>query len=218
MNVTEIRGLSYQGAMWSLGLYFLLLGIQTRRICKVMAKDIRSGNVELKINKPINYLVFKISEYLGQIILDFIVIIIVTLCILILSVGLPNYDYTFIWALKVFLLFVFGITISILISVLIGILAFWVENIDPIYWVIDKGLMIFGGSYLPVAFFPPLIREMAEVLPFSAPVFVNQLFYDNFRTNSYKLLVVQVFWIVVLFFMTKLLFNKALKHLSVNGG
>jgi ABC-2 type transport system permease protein len=213
-----MNGLTYQGAVWSIGIYFLLLGIPTRRICKVMAQDIRSGNIELKINKPINYIYFKVSEFFGQISLDFVVSFIATLFILITSVGIPNIDYSLIWYCEVVWLFVAGVILSLATSIVIGLLAFWMENVTPIYWVVDKGLMILGGAFLPIAFFPPIMKIFAQVLPFGAPVFVNQLFYADFATNVFQLIAVQLVWIIVFVLFIYWLYAKALKHLSVNGG
>jgi len=218
INGTSINGLTYQGAVWSIGIYFLLLGIPTRRICKVMAQDIRSGNIELKINKPVNYIYFKISEFLGLISLDVVVSFIATLVILIFSVGIPNIDYSFIWFCEVVWLFVAGIVLSLAISIAIGLLAFWMENITPVYWVVDKGLLIFGGAYVPIIFFPPIMKTLAEVLPFAAPVFVNQSFYVNFASSALQLIAIQLVWIIILILFIYWLYAKALKHLSVNGG
>ena len=96
--------------------------------------------------------------------------------------------------------------------------AFWVEDINPIFWIVDKFVMILGGSYLPIALFPRFMFNIAKYSPFGASMFVTHTVYDTWKTDWYVLCGIQLVWILMLGLFLYWLFNKAKKKVSVNGG
>lgn len=63
----------------------------------------------------------------------------------------------------------FGLAASGLLTGLylgIGLLAFWIEDIAPVYWVWQKLLFVFGGLMLPIRLYPDLMQRLAGYTPF----------------------------------------------------
>jgi len=108
--------------------------------------------------------------------------------------------------------------LSLIIYSIVGLLAFWVEDINPIFWVVDKAVMILGGSYLPVALFPKFMYNLALYSPFGASQFITHTVYDSWKTDWVLLIGLQLFWILVLGVALYLIFASARKKVSVNGG
>jgi ABC-2 type transport system permease protein len=97
-------------------------------------------------------------------------------------------------------------------------MAFWIEDINPIFWMVDKMVMILGGSYLPVALFPSFMYKIALYSPFGASQFITHTVYESWKTNWFLLISIQIFWIVILSILAYIVFLKARKKVSVNGG
>jgi ABC-2 type transport system permease protein len=48
----------------------------------------------------------------------------------------------------------------------IGLLAFWLEDVTPVYWVAQKLLFVLGGLMMPIELYPDVIRRIAAWTPF----------------------------------------------------
>jgi ABC-type uncharacterized transport system permease subunit len=94
----------------------------------------------------------------------------------------------------------------------------WIDDAAPFYWIIDKSILIFGGSYVPLALLPKTFQTFANLTPFGAPMFATQMFYPNFSEQWLSLFAVQIFWIGVLFLVISFVFSRAQLKLSINGG
>jgi len=114
--------------------------------------------------------------------------------------------------------FILGSILSLLLFSIIGLLAFWVEDINPIFWTVDKAVMILGGSYLPVALFPNSIYNIALYSPFGATQFITHTVYKTWQAEWFLKIGIQAFWIIVLGVVVYFLFQKAKQRVSVNGG
>ena len=112
----------------------------------------------------------------------------------------------------------FGAILSLLLYTLVGLLAFWIEDTNPVFWIVDKAVMILGGSYLPVALFPKFMYKLALYSPFGASQFITHTVYDTWQTNWYILIGIQIFWSLVIGSIVYILFAKARRKVSVNGG
>jgi ABC-2 type transport system permease protein len=114
--------------------------------------------------------------------------------------------------------FVFAAILSLLIYSVVGLLAFWIEDVKPLYWIVDKAVMILGGSYLPVALFPKIMYQIAIFSPFGASQFITHTVYDTWKVDYLKLIGIQLFWIIVVGIIVAYMFGRAHKKVSVNGG
>ena len=92
------------------------------------------------------------------------------------------------------------------------------EDIKPLHAIIDKSIMILGGSYLPIALFPPLLYKVSIWSPFGASQFITHIVYNNWEDNFLKMISLQIFWIVLLGLLLYLIYKRAEKALTVNGG
>ena len=60
----------------------------------------------------------------------------------------------------------FALLLDAMIAVLIGLAAFFVEEVRPIHWIYSKLLMSVGGMFLPLDMFPEWLRRVSNWLPF----------------------------------------------------
>ena len=63
----------------------------------------------------------------------------------------------------------FGLAASVLLTALdvaIGLTAFWLDDVAPVYWVWQKLLFVCGGLMMPIQLYPPVIQRFAAFTPF----------------------------------------------------
>ncbi len=213
-----INGTTFIFAAWSIFFYFSFMLLRLRDISRLMMQDIQSGNVEVLFSKPISYLSYRMWWQVGSGLYSFVVITILAAIALGLIIGLPYTMVIGIFIPTLLLTFLCGIVLSLFMYAIVGLLSFWIEDINPVFWIVDKIVMILGGSYLPVALFPPLMKKIALYTPFGASQFVTHTVYESWQTNWYQLVGIQLFWIVLLGLVAYFMFLKAREKVSVNGG
>ena len=61
----SINGVDYTTTLWSMFIYFCIMILNIRRIHKLIMDDVKSGNVEMFLNKPVNYLWITFYKSIG---------------------------------------------------------------------------------------------------------------------------------------------------------
>jgi ABC-2 type transport system permease protein len=218
LNDGSIRGVTYDLVAWSMFFYFAFSVLVLRHIAQNFMEDIRTGTVEVLFSKPISYLAYRMWFQLGKGLYSFLVITPLGILAMILTIGIPETMTVPIFLPSIFLVVILGIVLSLFLYSIVGLFAFWIEDINPLFWTIDKAVMILGGSYLPIALFPPFLYKLAVISPFGASQFISHSVYASWQTEWLMKLMIQSFWIVVLGIIMYFMFKKAREKVSVNGG
>ncbi|HEY5587422.1 MAG TPA: ABC-2 family transporter protein [Candidatus Paceibacterota bacterium] len=218
INNGVINGTTFLFSAWSIFLYFSLSTLKLRQISKLIAQDVQSGNVEVLFSKPASYLFYRMWWQIGSGLYSFIVITIMGVIVLIALIGIPHTMTIGIFIPTLILTFIFGIILSLFLYTIVGLLSFWIEDSNPVFWTVDKAVMILGGSYLPIALFPPLMYKIALYTPFGSSQFVTHTVYESWQTTWTKLIGIQLFWVLISGLVVYLIFRKAKQKVSVNGG
>ena len=212
-----INGIEYKSSMWSMFIYFCIMILNIRKLDNIIMTEIKSGNVEMFMNKPTGYLTISFLKVIGQGLFSFIFVSIIGSLVMALFVGIPNINPiifipTFVIALtlgQVLALFIYGI---------IGLLAFFIQDIKPIHWIIDKIIMILGGSYLPISMFPPFLKFIALISPFGAINFASSTVYDSWNEEFIIRIILQLLWIIIFGLLLSFIYSKSKKKAMINGG
>lgn len=209
---------SFASAIWSIGVYFILLSIMIRHIYVDISKDVRQGTIELKLGKPYSYTLSIIATRIGRGLPDAGISLIAAVAILWTVAGVPPIDFSFLWVLQIVCLIIGGVICASLLYTLVGLTAFWLEDAEPVYWISDKFVMLLGGAYVPVVLFPGWLKSVATWLPFGSFTFAAQAFHPSFTTTWPSLFVSQLLWMVVLGVGVRQVFQAARRRVSINGG
>lgn len=218
LNNGVINGTTYLFSAWSIFFYFSFSVLRLRDLSKLIMQDVQTGNIEVLFSKPISYISYRLWWQIGSGIYSFVVITILAVISLALLIGFPPTMTIGIFIPTLFLTFICGVILSLFLYLIVGLLAFWIEDILPVYWIVDKAVMILGGSYLPVALFPSLMKKISLYSPFGASQFVTHTISTSWQTNWYQLIGIQLCWIVLLAVVIYWMFQKAKQKVSVNGG
>lgn len=218
LNNGVVNGVTFVIVAWSMFFYFIFSNFNLRRISRLIMEDVQSGNVEVFLCKPISYLSYKIWWTFGLGFYNFLFIGLLGFAILALIIGVPTSMTIGLFIPTLIIELILATILTFIIYSIVGLLAFWIEDVNPVFWINDKLVMILGGSYLPVALFPDYLYQIAIYSPFGASMFVSHIVYDSWRNEWYKLMGIQVFWIIILGIFLVWLFKKARGKVSVNGG
>jgi ABC-2 type transport system permease protein len=112
-----------------------------------------------------------------------------------------------------------SLILDALIAVLIGLTAFWLEEVMPIFWIYQKLNFTLGGLFLPLAFFPPWLRRIAALLPFRYIANAPARAFVDFKPVSVASLVAgQGLYILLFAGLMAFVWHVAQRHLVVHGG
>lgn len=218
LNGGVVNGLTYPIAAWSMFFYFAFSVLVLRHISQAIMEDIKNGNIEILFSKPVSYLSYRMAFQIGRGLYSFLVITTLGVITLGSIIGFPETMLSPMFLITMPIVLILGSILSLVLYSIIGLLAFWIEDIDPVFWMVDKAVMILGGSYLPVALFPDFIYKIALYSPFGATQFITHTVYKTWSTEWFLKFGIQTFWILVLGLIMYILFTQAKQKVSVNGG
>ncbi len=217
LNGGIINGVDYKTTMWSMFVYFCIMILNLRRLDYLIMDEVRSGNVEMFMNKPTNYLLISFMKVIGRGLFSFLFISVVGSLLMILFVGIPNLYLPIFIPTFIITLFL-GQLLALLVYGIIGLLAFFIQNIRPIHWLVDKTVMILGGSYLPISMFPPVMKTIAYISPFGAINFASSTMYESWNSEFLIRIGIQLLWIVVFAILMTIVYKKTKEKAMINGG
>jgi ABC-2 type transport system permease protein len=116
----------------------------------------------------------------------------------------------------------FGLIAAALLTALhlgIGLLAFWLEDVSPVYWIASKLLFVLGGLMLPLGFYPEWMQQLAALTPFPVILAAPASFVLESGAVAPHLLAIRlVMWGGFTAIALRWLFGRATSRLTINGG
>lgn len=214
----SVQGLAYAPAAWSMGLYFVLLAFGMRRIARDISQDVLNGSVELRVGKPLSFVGWAVAVRVGRGIPDLVLALACIGTMTWIVAGAPPVPVSLGWAAPSLALIVGGTLTTLCVYTCVGLTAFWIEDSDPVFWIVDKAIMVLGGSFVPVALFPDWLRSIADYTPLGAALFATRIFTSDFAGAWPRLVGLQLLWMTLSALLMWLLWRRASLRLSVNGG
>jgi ABC-2 type transport system permease protein len=184
-----------------------------------MTSMIRTGEIATELIRPIDYLSMQLAQTFGAALIEGALsgVLAVLLGGLLLHIAPPHSPV----AALLFLLSVwFGFLIKFLISFLVALLCFRTVNAVGLIWTQTAIINLFSGSLIPLAFFPDWLRTIGLAMPFQGIVYTPLTIYLG-KVQGMALwgaLTIQVFWVVVLWALARLLWNPSVRALDIQGG
>ena len=217
LNGGVINGVDYKTTMCSMFIYFCIMILNIRRLDNIIMNEVKSGNVEMFMNKPTNYLLISFMRVIGQGIFSFLFISILGSIIMALFVGISNLNLPIFIPTFIITLFL-GQVLGLLVYGIIGLMAFFIQDIRPIHWIVDKFVMILGGSYLPISMFPNFMKVIAYASPFGAINFASSTVYDSWNNEFITRILLQFMWIIIFGILMNYIYKKSKEKAMINGG
>jgi ABC-2 type transport system permease protein len=115
----------------------------------------------------------------------------------------------------------FGLLAMVLVYMLyvaIGLTAFWIGDVSPLFWIAQKLLFIFGGLMLPLSLYPGWMQRVAYATPFPSMLAGPAGFMVGDGAHVGWLARGLGLWSVALTLLVYVLYHLAARRLQVNGG
>ena len=210
--------LPFTNAIWSMSMYFVIFWLGLRNLERSFREDIHSGNIEMYLLRPLGYVSQKVLIQIGQGLIPFLSALVLSVVVDWSLVGLPTVGISLgYWTLGLIIIFILSQILTCFIFTLCGLSGFWLQNSEPTYFVVSKLIMILGGAWVPIAFFPKTLQLIALYSPFGASMALSYAMYPDFGARLLPLLLNVSFWIIVLGVSTHVVSKRAIRKLSVNG-
>lgn len=179
---------------------------------------IRNGQISMDLIKPINFKTYMFCSMIGRSFFNFLFQLLPILAIGLIFIGI---EYPSIQNLLLFCVtLVNAIIIMFLISYSLGLIAFWTIRIWEADMLLGTLIRLFSGAWIPLWFFPKILVNISNFLPFRLVYFVPiSVFLGKVElVDCMYLLIQQLIWIVVLFGVTRLMWHIAIRKLIIQGG
>ncbi len=112
-----------------------------------------------------------------------------------------------------------GLGLLLVRAPLLGLLAFWLEDVSPVYWVWQKLLFVLGGLMMPIELYPELIRRLAPFTPFPSVLAGPASFVLGRSSAEAGIHAGSLFiWACVTAVAVCWVFRRATSALTINGG
>ena len=213
-----INGYTMNQMIWYVIITEILWSVLNgRKYCKSISNDVRGGNIAYNINKPYNYIGYCLSNHLGDCLINGAVYIILGMITGFIFLGsFPNLNILSV--LAIILTGILATVISTLLITFIGLFSFVIEDSSPFYWMYSKFILILGTIF-PIEYFPKVIQPILRYSPIYVVSYGPARLFVNFNINEFfSIVIAQIIYIFIAYLLCKLIYDKGVKKLNVNGG
>lgn len=178
--------------------------------------DVRRGDVAYQIVRPASYLGAHFAEGVGAFGARAPVMLVGACAGAWMFAGAPAHPWTLARA------FTFGCVASLVFTgynVVLGLTAFWLGDIAPVYWIWQKLTFVLGGLLLPLTVYPDWVIRIARATPFSAVLAGPASFVlDRSIFGGGVLAAALAGWALLAGVIATTAFRTITKRLQLNGG
>ena len=217
-NGNQILGMSFEQVTTYYILVVSLSPIINWGINEIMGNAIREGEILRELLNPLSYFSYYFGIRIGELIESMMVgILTFGICECLFGVLFPA-------GILNFILFIIVVCLAVVVvyffELIIGMTAFYTNSIWGVEMFKRAILSIFSGMLAPISVFPEFLQKIANILPFKDCIYTPINIYFGELSNIEILQVVskQCVWIAILYVVAKILFNKAVRNITVNGG
>ena len=103
---------------------------------------------------------------------------------------------------------------------IVGTVGFYSNSIWGMQILRKSVTSIFSGIIAPITLFPQWFQVIANILPFKDLVYTPiNIWLGNITMQEILFVIIkQIIWGIILYIVSKLFFNHAVKNITINGG
>ena len=214
-----IRGLTFNETFIYVALGSALFVLLKTYADWIIHYEIREGAIATYLTKPMDFQLYALSANLGALLMNLTAITLPTALVMvfIFKVKIAFGAGLFLFPISLLLAFL----ISFSIDYFIGLLGFYSESVWGISITKEVIVTVFSGAMIPLQFFPDAIQNVLYWLPFQA-IFHTPIMMITRPAQGLNvflpMMLVQLAWAILLFFLARLFYNQAIKVLRIAGG
>lgn len=196
-------------------IFYLLLKVDGFGI----PSEIRQGDLNKYLVRPIPYLQYRFFDMIGSR-FTFVLLNVIPLCVITIVLNFLNI-FTFsilLFGILSAILFIFiGLIINFLLDTLIGLCAFWLDQVIFLFIVKEILLWLFSGKLLPLDFAPEGLRKVIMVLPFKFLSYYPTSLFMGKNQFDFIEIIIALGWILGLYILLQIIWKKGIKEYAGYG-
>jgi len=193
---------------------------QSGRTERNAAEEIRSGDLNKYLLKPISHTIYTLVSSLSEHISALVFIVLLTLVVGIPLAHSAGVEISVVGVLASLPILFCAIIINSLMSVTISYFAFWFDEVWTFHVVKDISLWFLSGQLLPMSALPETARFIASIMPFQYLAYVPAGLIIGKIPAADMLLHLSgaIVWIGILGSITALIWQRGLRRFGAYGG
>jgi len=212
----ELSGYRLAEMVWYLAMTETIT-LSSSRVFIEISEEVKAGNLAYTLARPLSYPFYQVANSLGYSAPRFLLNLLTAAAVV--GLGMRQAAGSLPGLLTFLGMAALALVLDALVAVLIGLLAFWIEEVTPVFWIYQKLLFTVGGLFLPLEMFPDWLRHVAEWLPFQFVTYVPARAFVAFEPEFVlRAAGGQVAYIAVLVALVALVWRRARRRLVVHGG
>jgi len=216
-GATAISGLTVRDTLWYLVLTETII-LSKSAFSTRISEEVRDGSLAYTIMRPYNYILYHMSYSLGDSLVKLLMNFAAGALVVLLLEGPPQH-FTIVMIPFLLISVILALVLDFCFEGLIGLCAFILEDVSSLQLIYNKILFILGGMLIPLDFFPGWLAALSKALPFNLVLYgPARIFVRGEISAALTILFLQCLWITVMATILFLLYRKAVKYLSINGG
>jgi ABC-2 type transport system permease protein len=213
---SELAGFSLAEMVWYLAMAETVV-LSTSRVFMDISEQVKAGDLAYTLARPLSYPFFQVANSLGGSTPRFLLNLLTGAAVV--AVGLRQVAGSLPGLVAFLGVAALALLLDALLAVLIGLAAFWIEEVNPIYWIYSKLLFTVGGLFLPLEMFPDWLQRVVRWLPFQYISYVPARTFVRFEPAFVAQAVAgQVIYVVLLTGAVLLVWRAAQRRMVVHGG
>ncbi len=214
----ELEGYSLVEMVWYLAMTETI-ALSTSRVFIEISEAVKTGGLAYTLARPLSYPIYQVANSLGNSAPRFLLNLLTAVAVVGLGMGQVPVAGSLHGVLAFLGMAMLALLLDALIAVTIGLLAFWIEEVTPAFWIYQKLLFTVGGLFLPLKMFPDWLQRAAAWLPFQFITYVPAQAFVAFEPGFVLRAVTgQAVYIAALLALMALVWRQAQRRLVVHGG
>ena len=214
-----VKGFNFETMVPYVIIMYFSAALTYINIALVIENSIRDGSILYDLIRPINYRKYLLCTMLGENVFKACAntLLIIVVSMIVYGVYVPESLFC-----------VFGFIVSLGLGVMLifeityvcGLSAFWLQRTWFIDWFLEAFVIFFGGSAVPLWFYPEILQKFSMILPFRYVSYEAINIYLG-RYNAgvcVAKILISILWIIILRTIGIVIWRFAQKRVEVNGG
>ncbi len=218
-ETVTLGGLTLAEMVTYVGLSWIGRSFYFNNVDRDLSGQIREGHISMLLVKPVHAQTMYQFQALGEaafrlLLFTLPIIVVVGPLFRLLPAARPA---LYGWTLLSFLL---ALLVNTQLNFLVGCLAFYLKNILGVIRAKMVMMEFLTGVMVPFTFFPEWVQRVVGWLPFQAISYIPVMTYLGRREDGELLkgLLLQAGWAVALLVAGRLVWNRAVRHVTLQGG
>ena len=217
-NGGTLSGLTFQQTINYVMIAQMLMPLVQNRLIFNFGFMIREGQIAIDLLRPMDFQARFYVDAIGSLALNLLLKIpLLIFAVIFFQVQLPRDVATWL----VFLVsLVLGHAVMFFFDWIFSCLAFYSTETWGLSVVREAAVTFFSGALIPLPMLPPFLRAIAALLPFAQAVYVPVSFLSGVTPISAapQAWLLQLAWLIGLGLASRLIFKRALRKVTVQGG